>query len=438
MPEPYLPDDQTKTRLKWAALGIVPLALLGAALWPHAKTAGPKAAPTIHSTAPAHLPTRRADWRGAIDYPSMDNRISAMMTDPSMEGLAVAVVENGRLSFVRGYGLTAAEHGEPVGAQTVFRWASLSKTVAGTLSARLASDGVFSLSDPVEAFHTSLRLPGDAQRTLTVEQLLSQRTGLSKNAYDDRLEHGADPAAIRDALGALTAACPPGTCHSYQNVAYDTITEIIGARTGEAYGASVARRLFSPLGMTGATIGMAGLVGADHWARPHRNGKTLPLSEAYYRVPAAAGVNSTIVDLALWMQAQMGLRQDVLSGAVLEAVQQPRVNTARPYGRLSIGRELKNAGYGLGMRSFTYKGHRLVGHSGGVSGYRSTMMFDPATRTGIVMLWNSDANLPFRFQGEFLDLAYDLPFTDWLELKDVSSVAQSGGTNLDEQAVSLP
>jgi len=125
-------------------------------------------------------------------------------------------------------------------------------------------------------------------------------------------------------------------------------------------------------------------------------------------------VNSNIVDLAVWMQALMGLRPDVLPPAVLETAQRPRVATASPYGRLAMRRELKAAGYGLGIRSFTYKGHRLLGHSGGVSGYRATMMFDPATRTGIAMLWNSDANLPFRFQAEFMDRAYGLPFTDWL------------------------
>jgi beta-lactamase class C len=407
-----------KRRLKWLAAGMLPLVLLGAILWPHAKAGGPKANPSIPVQAPVKPPTQPADWRGAIDYRALDGRLAAMMTDKSMEGLAVAVVENGRLSFVHGYGRTSAEHGQPVDARTVFRWASLSKTVSGTLSARLAADGLFSLTDPVEAFHTSLRLPGDAQNSLTLEQLLSQQTGLPKNAYDDRLEHGEDPAAIRAALGAVSTVCPPGACHSYQNVAYDTITEVIRAKTGEAYGETVRRRLFAPLGMTGATMGSAGLASAREWAKPHRNGKVLTVSEAYYRVPSAAGVNSTIVDLSLWMQAQMGLRPDVLPAPILDAVQRSRVNTASPYGRLPIARELKHAGYGLGMRSFTYKGHQLIGHSGGVSGYRSTMMFDPATKTGIVMLWNSDANLPFRFQAEFFDRAYGQPFTDWLDLKD--------------------
>ena len=404
-------------RLKWIAGGLVGLVLAGGVLMAHAHRPDPRAGPSAAGQAAPKLPETPADWRGSIDYKALNTRIGAMMTDPSMEGLAVAVVENGRLSFVRGYGVTATENGEPVGARTVFRWASLSKTVSATLAARMAADGAFSLSAPLESFHTSLRLPDDAQRRVTVEQLLSQRTGLGRNAYDGRLEDGEDPARIRASLGALTPVCPPGTCHTYQNIAYDTITEVIAGKTREAYGKTVQRYLFGPLGMKGATIGVDGLTSAAHWARPHRHGRALPFSDAYYHVPAAAGVNSTIVDLAVWMQAQMGMRPDVLSPAVLDDVQRARVATGRPYGRLNIARELKGPGYGLGMRSFTYKGHRLVGHSGGVAGYRSTMMFDPATKTGIVMLWNSDANLPFRFQAEFFDRVYRQPFTDFLELK---------------------
>ncbi len=418
-----------KRHAQWLIAGGVLLVIVGAVLLPRARDHGVKVGPAATAEA-VKLPETPADWHGTINYPELDGRIHAMMTDPSMEGLAVAVVEKGRLSFVKGYGVTSVEHGQPVTGHTVFRWASLSKTIASTLSARLAADGVFSLSDTLGTFNTSLHLPGEAQNSLTLEQLLSQRTGLGKNAYDGQLEDGVDPARIRASYASLKTVCPPGTCHTYQNIAYDAISEVIGARSGEPYAQVVQNRIFGPLGMSGASIGRQGLVSAASWAKPHRHGKLLELSDAYYHVPAAAGVNSTIVDLATWMQAQMGLRPDVLSPAVLDEVQRPHVATGRPYGRLNIARELKNPGYGLGMRSFTYKGHHLVGHSGGISGYRSTMMFDPATKTGVVMLWNSDANLPFRFQAEFFDRAYQLPFTDYLDLKSgeaTSSPADAAG-----------
>lgn len=399
------------------------LALLGliASRWSHEQTI----AKPVVATAPAlpvTLPLRPEDWRGTIDYRLLDARIRAMMADKTMEGLAIAVVENGRLSFVRGYGLTAPEDGESVDADTVFRWASLSKTVAGTLSAKLARDGTFSLNDPLGKFNTSLRLPGDAQNGLTVEQLLSQRTGLPRNAYDGWLEGGRDPREIRASLAAVPLLCPPGTCHSYQNIAYDTIREVIETTTRRSYAEEAHQRLFLPLGMTSATIGLQGLRGAKHWAAPSRGGRAAPLVEAYYRIPAAAGVNSNIVDLARWMQAQMGQAPAVLPATVLADIQRPRVNTGRPYGRSPLGRALEHPGYGLGMRSFTYKGHRLVGHSGAVTGYRSTMMFDPATKTGVVMLWNSEGSLPFKLQAEVFDSAYRLPFQDWLQLKGAEAV----------------
>lgn len=378
----------------------------------------PKTArPTIAAAPPpAALPLKPEDWRGAIDYRALNTRIQAMMADRTMTGLAIAVVENGRLSFVQGYGLTAVEDGRKVEADTVFRWASLSKTVASTLSARLAQDGVFSLSDPLGKFDTSLRLPGGAERTLTIEQLLSQRTGLPRNAYDGWLEGGRDPREIRASLAAVPLLCPPGTCHSYQNVAYDTVGEVVERATGRSYAQEARQRLFLPLGMTSATVGLDGLQAARSWARPSHQGRATPLADAYYRIPAAAGVNSDIVDLARWMQAQMGQAPAVLPARVLFEIQRPRVNTGRPYGNSPLGRALEHPGYGLGMRSFTYKGHRLVGHSGAVTGYRSTVMFDPATKTGVVMLWNSDSSLPFKLQAEVFDNAYHLPFTDWLGL----------------------
>jgi beta-lactamase class C len=366
---------------------------------------------------PAVLPQSPRAWHGRIDYRILDARIRSMMADPSMQGLAIAVVEDGRLAFVRGYGRTAPVGGDAVGPETVFRWASLSKTVASTLTARLASDGMLSLTDPLEKYGTSLRLPGQAEKTLTVEALLSQRTGLPRNAYDGWLEGGRDPKLIRESFSTVPLQCQPGTCHSYQNVAFDTITEIIERATRRTYADLTRQRLFTPLGMTSTSMGLEGLQASETWAQPSRNGRSVPLSGFYYRVPAAAGVNSNIVDLARWMQAQMGLAPGVLTGSVLSEVQRPRVNTSRPYGNSALGRSLLRPTYGLGMRSFTYRGHRLVGHSGAVTGYRSTMMFDPETRTGVVMLWNSEASLPFRLQPEIFDLAYHQPFTDWLELK---------------------
>ena len=72
--------------------------------------------------------------------------------------------------------------------------------------------------------------------------------------------------------------------------------------------------------------------------------------------------------------------------------------------------------YGLGWRSYDYAGHHIVGHRGGVNGYRSLILFDPQLKSGVVALWNSNTNQPGGLEFEVLDMLYHLPFRDWMEL----------------------
>src|SRR3546814_19736984 len=93
------------------------------------------------------------------------------------------------------------------------------------------------------------------------------------------------------------------------------------------------------------------------------------------------------------MQAIMVSRPDVLPGRALELAHRPRVGTGRLYGG-PLRQAISEASYGLGWRSFTYGWRRLEGHSGAVEGFRATLICDPATRTGVVALWNSAWGFP--------------------------------------------
>ena len=298
-----------------------------------------------------------------------------------MVGLSVGVIEGGRITFLSGYGETLAGSGEKVTPQTVFRWASVSKGVAGTMVAKLAEQGKLNLFAPVAQYSASLKLPGGNENRATVADLLSHRLGLYRNAYDNKLEEGQDPAFLRSTLVELNSICAPGQCWSYQNVAYDASSEIVARLTGQSYAAAVKEQLFDPIGMTSASISRDGLVNSPSWARPHSVGrKPLEVLDIYYRVPAAGGVNSSIKDLALWMVAQAGGMPDVLSpGPASEQIHAPLVKTPSERSRLRKFLErLSDPEYGFGWRSYDYAGHRIVGHRGGVAGYRSLILFDPA------------------------------------------------------------
>jgi beta-lactamase class C len=356
--------------------------------------------------------------RSRIDYARLDARLQQMVAKPNMVGMAVGIVENGRITFLNGYGETLEGSGEKVTPETVFRWASVSKGVASTMVAKLAEQGKLSFDQPVSTVAPSLHLPGRNELKATVGDVLSHRLGLYRNAFDNKLEEGQDVTFLRGTLATLNSVCPPGTCWSYQNVAYDSASEMVGRVSGMRYQEAVERELFAPLGMTSASVTIDGLVHAKSWARPHSVGRRpLAVKDVYYKVPAAGGVNSNIKDMSLWMLAQMGEMPQVLSPKLLDTIHQGRVKTPGERGRLRKFLErLGHAEYGYGWRSYEYAGHHIVGHRGGVDGYRSLILFDPKLKSGVVALWNSNTFQPGGLEFEVMDMLYGLEFRDWMEL----------------------
>ena len=356
--------------------------------------------------------------RRAIDYAALDARLKRLAEARAVVGLAVGVVESGRITFLSGYGETVAGSGDMVTPDTVFRWASVSKGVAATMVAKLVEQGKVDFNTPVVNYSSSLKLPAAAEYRATVGDLLSHRLGIYRNAYDNKLEEGQDSSFLRATLNQLTPICPPGSCWSYQNVAYDGSSEVVQKVAGQPYQNVVKQSLFDPIGMTSATMTREGLVTARSWARPHNGGeRPLEVHDTYYRVPAAGGVNSNIKDLALWMIAQMGAMPDVLSPRLLETIHAPLVRTPGESRRMRKFLErVKDPYYGYGWRSYDYSGHRIIGHHGGVSGYRALILFDPEKKGGVVALWNSNTSQPNGLEFEVMDMLYGLPFRDWLGL----------------------
>ena len=352
-----------------------------------------------------------------VDYAALDRRIKIMMDDPQMVGLSVAIVEGDEITFSRGYGETLKGSGERVTDDTVFRWASVSKGVAASLVYDLSEEGALTLDDPIERHAPSLKLPA-TEKVTRVKDVMNHRTGLPRNAYDTRIEDNWTGAKVRTSLGGLSRVCEPATCHSYQNAAYDALSEVVESMTQVPYKAVVNERVFEPLGMTTASVTREGLIRSKNWARPHnRNGSpqkdVLP---TYYRIPAAAGINSSVKDLARWMAAQFN-GHDFMSNDQRRAMQTGYVTTPRE--KRFIDRyfyALEDPRYGYGWRIYDHAGRKLVGHRGGVAGYRALAFFDPDRRAGIAVMWNTGHTRPVGLQLEFLDQLYGLERKDWLQL----------------------
>ena len=160
---------------------VIAAAALGLTGWfgLHALGGGaPLASVPIPIKAPENLPDTPAEWRGRIDYLALDRQLADIAQRPEMAGLAVAVVENGELRFVRAYGVADASTGAPVTPHTLFRWASVSKTATGALAAALTKDGAVDLDRPVAAV-----------RVWTVRRIGVAAAARGEGEEDDELLH---------------------------------------------------------------------------------------------------------------------------------------------------------------------------------------------------------------------------------------------------------
>jgi beta-lactamase class C len=338
-------------------------------------------------------------------------------------GLAMAIVQGGRIVSARGYGVTDVNNPEAVDLHTVFRLASLSKSFASTVTAQLVADGKLRWDSRPLDYIPSLQFanPAAAPR-LTVADVLSHRVGIGHNAFDRDLEANAEYPMLMQKLAYAPMKCGPGECYAYQNIAYSLIGNVVESVAGNTFEQTVARRLLRPLGMFDASYGLEGIAASRRWAKPHvgsgRNWTPVYPKPTYYRVAPAAGVNASISDMAKWLLAHSGYRSDVLSGSLLATLHAPLIDTPSEMGGSAWRRQRLNAaGYALGWRVYDYIGHRMVFHGGAVQGYRGAMALLPERDLGVVVLWNSNSSAPSGLLPTILDRAIGVTPQRWLDVE---------------------
>lgn len=323
-------------------------------------------------------------------------------------GAALSIVNGPGNSYIKGFGVTKLHKGLAVNAHTRFRLASVSKTFAGSLTAKLASEGQLSLDDPVSKF-----IPAFAntsyKNNLKVYHLLSHSSGLVPNAYDNLIESSMSYPDIIEKLLTVEPICEPGQCYGYQNVMFSLIAEVIKSSTDMDYSRWLDEFIFSPLGMTDASLGYADMVVDDNYAHPHVRGRkrwhTARLKKNYYKVLPAAGVNASATDMAIWLKAQLGYYPNVLSIQGLVSQTRPYTHTKKELRRRVWKKHLKEAFYGLGWRVYNYDDETIYYHSGWVQGYRSDLVVIPHLNIGFSLILNAEAAVINELTTEFIDRA---------------------------------
>ena len=343
----------------------------------------------------------------------------ALKTYP-VPGLAVGVVRDDEVVFLKGYGVREAGGKDDVTPDTVFSIGSCTKAFTATALALLVDDGKVRWDDPVRKhvpyFHQSDPL---ADREVTLRDLLCHRTGLSRH---DLLYYRAawDVEETVRRVARLELTHSFRSTYEYNNLCYMTAGLAVEGAAKTPWHEFVQKRLFDKLDMKGAVFTPAAARKRDH-ATPHAVDGGQPKAIPWYpddkQIRASGSIKCGARDLCQWMRLQLNEGsyggQRVVSAKALAETHTPQVVV--PFGApLAKMTDMTQASYGLGWHIYDYRGHLVWEHGGAVDGFRAKVLLAPKQKVGVVVLGNSDQVEAVQATGyQVLDHLLGLEKRDW-------------------------
>ena len=220
------------------------LLLLAGGAWAQGS---PGALPAATTAAPALTATDLAVF--------LDGFIPYAIRSGDIAGAAVAVVANGQIIFAKGYGFADKRTRRPVVAdQTLFRLASVSKTMTWTAVMQLVQAGKLDLDRDVNDY-LDFRVP-EKFGPITLRNLMTHTPGFEDTVADNLVTSPRDLVPYREYLVKHMPAeiFPPGKVAAYSNYGATLAGYIVERISGEPFDEYVARHIFQPLGMTHSTF----------------------------------------------------------------------------------------------------------------------------------------------------------------------------------------
>jgi CubicO group peptidase (beta-lactamase class C family) len=332
-------------------------------------------------------------------------------------GVAVAILQGGKVVFEKGFGVRALGTKDPVTPNTLFRVASITKPLTSLMVAALVAEGRFNWDTRVVDLYRGFAV-GDADltRKLTVRDSLCACTGIPYDNLGIDFEYsGVSAEMLIERMKALTPTAGFGEKIQESNPLIAAAGYVAAHALDpkmpleEAYEKAMRDRVFGPLGMTATTFDPAVVARSEH-ASPHLRENLAfewalsPPDVGAWITPInpSAGAWSTVSDLArvLAMELASGRAPDgkqVFAEKELLARREPRTHAG------------EKSRYGLGLYADNHRGLRVYGTAGHAPGYSSTLFFLPDHGVAGVLLTNADPPnlLASRFQRRVLEILFD-------------------------------
>lgn len=338
--------------------------------------------------------------RNAFD--GFDAFVERAMAEWQVPGVAVGVIKDGKVVLAKGYGHRDVVKKLPVTSQTLMAIGSNTKSFTVTLMGQLSDEGKLDWDKPVRTYLPDFELHDDvAMRLMTPTDLVTHRSGLPRH---DQLWV---PAMFsrQELYGRLRHLEPSATFrqrYQYNNLMFMTAGVLVERITGGSWEDAIRQRLFTPLGMTRSNTSVRDMPSAGDAALPYvlRGDK---VTQVPYRnidaIGPAGSINSSVDEMLRYVQ--MHVDQGTADGkAIVSKRFAARMQSAHSAMSLTVDldapvyTEMGPGGYGLGVAVRSYRGHKLVDHSGGIDGFISAMSWMPHDRLGVVVLTNLSGTNP--------------------------------------------
>lgn len=355
--------------------------------------------------------------------------VKAEVAMQGVPGGAYVLVKGNNIAALETFGYLDKAKSAKVDADTVFRLASVSKTFAATVATMLAQERKLNFSAPVTKYVPKFVLAkkGAADK-IQLKHILSHSSGLMPNAYDNLLHEDWSMDKIIGRFDRVKPICKPEVCYGYQNVAFSFIEHAIEATQPKKYPLLLNDRVFKPLGMKRASVGIDVFRQDNNTAKPHllikkirtrrkdskgdriydHHWRQSTVTPDFYKVAPAAGVNASINDMAKWLVANMGHNPEVLSKALLKELTTARTKTKKDLRRRHWRKHLNDAHYGYGWRIYQFKHKPLIYHSGWVAGFVAEVSYSPHLDMGFALLLNAESNAINKLSSQLWANAYAL------------------------------
>jgi CubicO group peptidase (beta-lactamase class C family) len=332
------------------------------------------------------------------DWAAFDKFVAQAARDWRVPALAIAVVKDDSVVFIKGYGVL--ENGKPTRADEHTRFAIGSTTKAMTSAglAMLVDEGKLHWDDHVTRYIPELQLADPwATRELTIRDLLTHRTGLPGTDLFWASSWTYSPADIIHRLRYVQPSSSFRSEWEYQNVMYSLGGTVIERVSGMPWDAFVRTRIFTPLGMNETEPLVSSIIGKANVAVPHAlindSVRVVPVRSTDLVAPAGS-VWSSVADMSKWMRfmldsGRVGSNRLIKAETFRELITPQIRAPMEEYPALQLAKP-DFFSYGFGWFIQDYRGQQVWMHTGSINGLCAIIGLMPNERLGVYVLENLD------------------------------------------------